>query len=313
MGRAPGLDGAIADSTRFLSTPEALASIAVDPYWPKWDSPWWHALALFEIGEARRIPEVAIRALVARVDAMPLHHFPIGPDDAPAGTRMWADFLCHCALGSIVQMGVACGLDMPRELPWIDAWFDRYQMADGGYTCDNDAYLVTHECGSSMVGTVPMLEALVALGRTGDTARRAAQFLIDRECRLGSTTTVNAEERDIAPKWPRPTFPRFYFYDTLRGLEALVAYARATSTTIPAHAVRHVVDEITAMFPDGNVRVLRNAFTVHGSRDPHTGERTPAPAPMFALQRAIAERGAVSPYLTERWARVRAALAECQA
>ncbi|MDQ3370194.1 MAG: hypothetical protein M3680_32660 [Myxococcota bacterium] len=37
----------------------------------------------------------------------------------------------------------------------------RYQLADGGSSCDSDAYLQRDECPSSMVGTIAPLAAIV--------------------------------------------------------------------------------------------------------------------------------------------------------
>jgi len=36
-------------SRSYLSTLPALQSIERDPYWPKWDSPWWHMVLLHEM------------------------------------------------------------------------------------------------------------------------------------------------------------------------------------------------------------------------------------------------------------------------
>src|SRR5690348_10407013 len=74
-----GLDASIA----YLESDAALASIAEDSYWPKWDGPWWHMVLLWELGEARRIPARAVRAMVASLDALPMHTFPIRPGDMP--------------------------------------------------------------------------------------------------------------------------------------------------------------------------------------------------------------------------------------
>src|SRR5688500_3902284 len=119
-----------------LASDLALASLAEDSYWPKWDSPWWHMVLLFELGEARRIPTQAVRAMVAALDALPLHTFPLRPEDWPPGLHPSRHSSCHCALGCIDQVLGACGVDVDAELPWIRPWFPRYQMRDGGLNCD---------------------------------------------------------------------------------------------------------------------------------------------------------------------------------
>ena len=91
----------VASSVRYLGSSAAMESLEADAYWPKWDSPWWHMLLLSEIDEARRIPAAMVYAMVARLDPMPLHVFPIYPGEAPPGTDPWRDVICHCALGSM--------------------------------------------------------------------------------------------------------------------------------------------------------------------------------------------------------------------
>jgi hypothetical protein len=39
----------VKSSSDYLQSDEALESIEKDPYWPKWNSPWWHMLLLHEI------------------------------------------------------------------------------------------------------------------------------------------------------------------------------------------------------------------------------------------------------------------------
>ena len=68
----------LADSVAYLESEAALASLATDVYWPKWHSPWWHMLLLWELGEARRIPARASAAVLAGIDGL-MHTFPITP------------------------------------------------------------------------------------------------------------------------------------------------------------------------------------------------------------------------------------------
>ncbi len=259
---AEDLEAAIADSTAFLDSDAALHSIEADTYWPKWNSPWWHMLLLHELGEARRIPERAVAKMIAGLNALPLKIFPIRPEDAP-GADLSRDCSCHCALGSIYQVLTACGVDVDAALPWIKPWFVRYQMADGGLNCDSAAYLVEHECPSSMVGTVAPFEAML-LGRwTGEQQaflERAAAFLMERRLMLGSPTVHNAEEREAQLGWLAPCFPRFYFYDVLRGLAALARWAERSGRSIPRGAVEGVIDHLVAAFPDGLIRIQREGF-----------------------------------------------------
>jgi sulfide:quinone oxidoreductase len=47
---------AVEKTKSYLSSESALSSIERDPYWPKWDSPWWHMSLLNEMGLAKEIP-----------------------------------------------------------------------------------------------------------------------------------------------------------------------------------------------------------------------------------------------------------------
>ena len=272
-------------------------------------------LVLFELGEARRIPERAARAMVEALNALPVKVFPIHPGDMPAGLDPYRHTSCHCVLGGIVHVLDACGLDVHRELPWAEPWFLRYQLADGGLTCDNDAYRVTGECPSSMVGTVPPLEAML-LGdpTTWSPARtafvdRAAGFLIGRELHRGSSTVANAEERTSAPAWLQPCFPRLYFYDVVRGVQALVRWAERRHAVIPRSAVEVVVAHLAGAFPAGIVRLQRRSYEGVDTYalDP-TGTRTRQPASPFSLLDATSAVGEPSPWVTRQWAETRAGL-----
>src|SRR5258706_9961719 len=80
---SPAVRAALEDSVRYLASDDAQRSLDADVYWPKWHSPWWHALLIFEIGEAYRIPRRAVTKIVERLAAYPIKIFPIRPHDAP--------------------------------------------------------------------------------------------------------------------------------------------------------------------------------------------------------------------------------------
>lgn len=306
----PAIARGVTDSIAYLDSEAALRSVAVDPYWPKWDSPWWHMLLLHELGEAPRIPARAVTAMVARLEALPLHYFPIRPEEAPPETDPYRDFACHCALGCMAQVLAACGVEVTRALPWVQPWFVRYQMADGGLNCDEKAYLRSDECPSSMVGTISPLEAMIGRAQTAAErlfVERGAGFLIGRALVRGSATVHNASEREAAAAWLQPCFPRFYFYDVLRGLSALVGWAELERAVLPAAAVAEVVELLLARYPDGIVRVERNAHAGRMTLLP-SDDRAPsprAPAVSFALLDAVREIGAPSAALTRQWTAAR--------
>jgi hypothetical protein len=315
-------DAEVSDSVRYLASEAALNALEADAYWPKWDAPWWHMLLLHEMGRTSLIPAVAIEALVEALNRYPVKIFPIHPEDAPEGIDPQRGFPCHCQLGNVYQVLAAAGVDVDKELPWIRPWFFRYQMADGGLSCDNDAYLVTGECPSSMVGTIAAFEAILLYTPWPWTPQEmafldaGAKFLIGRRLMLGSDSKHNTSERVSAEKWLKLCFPRFYLYDVLRGLNALVLWAEKTGRSLPAEAISDVVAGIGERFADGAIRNERLSYAGVGTiLRSATGEwirpRPAAPASLFPLLTVVSAVGAASPFLSRQWsdtqARLRAA------
>jgi hypothetical protein len=310
VSRSAALERGIASSVAYLDSDAALEALAADPYWPKWNVPWWHMLLLHELGETRRIPARTAHAMAAAIDRL-LHVFPIRTGDAPDGFDPRRDVACHCALGCMVPLLAACGVDVDRVLPWVRPWFLRYQMADGGFNCDESAYLAAGECPSSMVGTIAPLEAMLAARDLSTDERgfvdRAARFLVDRGLVRGSATVHNAAERETARAWPLLCFPRFYFYDVLRGLAALVGWAEGSGRPLPQRAIGGVVDDLVARFPDGVVPVERHAHA--GMTTILLEQRGPRPpAASFPLLDAAGAVGEPSPALTRQWSETRRGL-----
>jgi hypothetical protein len=301
VAESPAVQQHVADAVAYLASADAAEALRRDPYWPKWRSPWWDMLTLYELGCAERIPKCIAVAMVAALDAMPLHEFPIREDEWPPGVDRRRHTSCHCALGTMDQVLRACGVDVDRELPWIAGWYARYQMADGGYNCDESAYLAAGAPPSSMVATVPILEAL-AQRAPSELADRAAAMLIARELRLGSPTAHNAEERAAAQHWGELCFPRLYFYDVLRGIAALTRWATAHGRTLPLAAIAPVLEHLLAHAGDGIARVGRTAWAGMTTivPDDNWAGRYPAVSPRIALA-----PGDPSPELTRQWTAVR--------
>lgn len=310
----------IDQSVRYLESDVALRSVEADPYWPKWDSPWWHMLLLHEMGETHRIPRRLIESYVASLNRIPLKIFPIHPEDMPAGIDPYRGSPCHCQLGNVYQVLAKWGIDVDQDLPWIRPWFLRYQMPDGGLNCDNDAYLVKDEVPSSMVGTIAAFEAvLLYTPREWTPEERTfidegAQFLIKRKLMLGSDTKHNASERKSAEDWVKFCFPRFYLYDVLRGLNALLAWSEKTKQTLPPDSIRDVVEFISKRFPDGSVRIERHSYDGVGTILPSlSGEWIRRqPATFFPLLERVSRVGDVSPYLSSRWLDARTQLTQME-
>jgi len=265
---------------------------------------------LHEMGETTRIPEIAITALIASINRMPLKIFPIHAHELPAGLRIDLDTGCHCAMGNFYRVLTTWGVNVDKELPWIRPWFPKYQMADGGLNCDDSAYRVPDEVPSSMVGTIAAFEAILLHTRNVWTEEevafleRAARFLMDRKLMLGSNSQHNAAERDAATAWMQPCFPRFYFYDVLRGLNALVLWAEQTGKSLPTESIQPVVDHLNERYPDGAVRIERCAFAGKSTLQRTAGgewSEIRAKASGFPLLNAVSVVGDFSPYLSWQW------------
>jgi hypothetical protein len=307
------IEDGVAASVAYLASGVAMEALAVSTYWPKWDSPWWHMLLLHEMGETRRIPEIAVGAFVEALNAMPVKIFPIREDEVPAGIDPYNDTACHCQLGNVYRVLDAWGLDVDAALPWVGPWFVRYQMADGGMNCDDAAYRVADECPSSMVGTIAAFEAMAMRSR-GDLSApeagfvdRAAGFMVGRRLTMGSATRHNAAEREAAAGWMLPCFPRFYHYDVLRGLTALSVWAERRGVGLARDVVAPVVAAMDEAFPDGVVRIGRSCWAGHGTivRSGDGWDHRRQAASGFGLLEAVSGVGAVSPYLTREWAGTR--------
>src|SRR5258708_5012502 len=85
LAASPGGPDALAETIDFLRSPRALEMIAADPYWPKWDSPWWRIVLLHELGLASRIPPEAARLMASAIDSHYVRTFPFRIEDVPAG------------------------------------------------------------------------------------------------------------------------------------------------------------------------------------------------------------------------------------
>jgi len=301
-------------SLAYLASDEALVHLAASNYWPKWHSPWWHMLLLHEMGETSRIPEIIILRFITTINAYRVKIFPVHAYEMPADADPYRHIACHCQLGHVYQVLAAWGIDVDVEIPWIRPWFLKYQMADGGLNCDSDAYLVAGACPSSMVGTIAAFEAVLFYTRRPWTAAeiafldRGADFLVNRKLMLGSDTAHNAAERASAPDWLSLCFPRFYFYDVLRGLHALLAWSEATKRAVPRAAVANVVQHLESRHAGGVARIERQAFAGAGTiaqLADGSWNHERKPATHFPLLDALSVIGDVSPYLSRQWAACR--------
>ena len=228
------LESLVRNSIGYLESFAAKESLRLDPYWPKWDSPWWHMTLLWEMGLADRIPPSIVESLTSALQYQYLDFFPFEDSEIPAGKSEQCHVLCHCALGTIDQVLRACGIDIWQRLPWTRDWYSRYQLPDGGLNCEKDAYLGSKK--SSIVSTVPCLEAV--LSRQASLSPEEKRFL-DRGVRYLIEHRLVRSRKGIVidPNWLKPCFPRFYEYDVLRGAAFLFKWSEYSGEPVPAEVL----------------------------------------------------------------------------
>ena len=302
----PLLELCVEKSVSYLASDAALVSLDQDPYWPKWCSPWWHMMLLWELNFASRIPSRTIEQLVQKMDEHYLKFFPFRLEEIPAGADPVRHILCHCALGCAHQLLFDYGVDVDARLPWVREWYFRYQLEDGALNCDEQAYTTTRR--GSIVSTVPPLEAILHCSNRGFSDEeiafldRGAHYLLERKL-------IRSRQTDqlIDKSWLNLCFPRFYHYDMLRGLNYVFDWALKLKRKIALSSFEECVARIDAAFPDTLVSVGRRCWSDSNSSwyDPEKSEWYKAPAGTFALLELVGEPGSFSADLTRLWSEAR--------
>lgn len=301
------LDRWIAASSAYLGSAKARESLARDPYYPKWDSPWWHLTLLCELGRADAVPPEAAEAAFAAIEAKYPRRFPNPREPLEPGRDPYRDSLCHCGLGNMIVALTACGLDLDARAPWMRAWMLRYQLPDGGLNCDEKAYATG--TASSIQSTAPALEAVLSAPRPLTPAEeefvdRAAEYLIVRRL------AYRRDGKPMNPDFLKIGFPRFYDYDALRGLAALARWARVRRKSVPKAAVATTLAALSGRFPDGKIRVEKAGLAEERSLNPTASGGWERGAPStFPLLESARRVGQVSEALTRQWDEARRMLA----
>lgn len=302
------IESRIAVSRAYLSSKKTKERLALDPYWPKWDSPWWHITLLWELGRADAIPADAAEAMLAAIEAKYVRFFPNPREPLPPGKDPRFDGLCHCALGNMYQALAAAGLDLDARAPWMRAWFLHYQLPDGGLNCDEKAY--ASGGASSVQSTMPALEAVLAAGRPLTPIEehfvdRGAEYLLERRLafRLRDGQLMDPGFLEIG-------FPRFYDYDILRGLSFIADWARLRKRRVQRRAVNWVFDAFDERFPGGIIKVEKPGLIAgeNNLTPDQEGNWSRGKTTTFPLLDYVRKPGAVSEVLTRSWAETRKVL-----
>jgi hypothetical protein len=297
---------ALQKSKSHLSSNEALRSLERDPYWPKWNSPWWHMLLWFELGFAQDIPKPSLDKMVEVLKKQYLPIFPITESEIPAGADPRRHIACHCAVGSIYQVLFAAGVDVDRELPWMRPWILKYQLPDGGLNCDERTYLKTLP-KSSIVSTLPCAESILFSRKTNLTPQEsafiegAAQYLL-RQSLFRKQSSGEVIDND----WLEVRFPRFYEYDLLRGFYFLAKWRELSSFHIPDELSDEVETLVLRQIEDGQLILRRYNFFEKRSYNPQSdGSWSNGDADEFDLFKAVSAAGKRCDRLTPVWNEVK--------
>lgn len=311
MTQTDHFEAEVGRSVEHLASDLARDSIRRDPYWPKWDSPWWHMTLLWELGLAELIPRSAVDTMVEAFGSDYLTFFPLRFDLLPPEVDTRRAALCHCALGTMYQVLSACEVEVDEVLPWMRPWFFRYQMPDGGLNCDEEAYTKPSP-KSSIVSTLPPLEAVLFTTAGRELTFEEVEFL-DRgaEYLIAHRLYRSLRSGEAAvPAWLDLCFPRYYFYDVLRGLRFLTQWALVRGKELPETLLVDATEAIRgSLTSDGVVPGRRPWIGETTLLLGDDGEWVDGPESTFPLLEEASRTDVPSPTLTRLWEAVEADLA----
>ncbi len=138
------------------------------------------------------------------------------PVETPwADNRFFEGEVEPCINGNVVATGAYFGVDMA---PLVDRLLGE-QLPDGGWNCEVENGATVSSFGTTINVLEGLLEHERAVGGSAEVraARRGAEeYMLERRLfRRKSTGEV------IDPTWLQFSFPTWYFYDVLRGLDYL--------------------------------------------------------------------------------------------
>ncbi|HAS73408.1 MAG TPA: hypothetical protein DCS67_04630 [Clostridiales bacterium UBA8960] len=303
--RESKLEKAFIESIEYLNSDLAIDSINSDPYWPKWDTPWWHMSLLYEMGLEKFIPDSVVTCVMDMMGKHYLQFFPIQEHELPENIDPYTRIPCHCQLGNMYQILKAKRPDVDEVLPWIRPWFIRYQLPDGGLNCYDDAYRESHK--SSIASSLPVFEAVMACAEVDGLSDEEAAFLDKAAEYLIKHRLVHRLDGALMdPDFMMLQFPRFYSYDVLRGLSFLTRWKNYRKSSEADEVINEGLRIIGEKLSSGMLRVERSDLTRTKTRTKddsgewHYGE----PAKSFALLDEVNAIGRESIFLTGEYRRV---------
>ncbi len=170
-----------------------------------------------------------------------------------------------CINGNVVASGSYFGVDMT---PLVERLLDE-QLPDGGWNCEVERGATVSSFGTTINVLEGLLEyerAIGGLAKAREARRRGEEYMLERRLfRRKSTGDV------IDPDWLRFSFPAWWHYDVLRGLD----YLRAAGFT-PDDRVAEAVDVVEGnRDPDGRWP-LQNIYPGEAYFQMEDGEAQPS-------------------------------------
>jgi hypothetical protein len=298
------IENSISKSIEYLASDAAVESMKIDPYWPKWNSPWWHMTLLYELGLAKRIPYRALQLLENGLDGY-LHFFPATEEEVPQGRDPIADIVCQCALGTAHRILLAAGSESDKKQPWIREWFLKYQLPDGGYNCDEAAYAKPNG-KSSMISTIHIMESYLAMNDRSDEENdcldRSAEYVLKRNL----FRSLSKSNQIMDPAWTQLTFPRFYEIDILRTFRCILEWALVREKALKISTIEEVftiLESKSNQVPDGQLIIEREFFASENTRvrNADGSWQSKQPSTTFPLLLDVGAANQKSPFLTLSW------------
>lgn len=283
-----------------INSPESILMLDFDPYWPKWNTPFWKSLFLVETGNGKLIPDNFVELLLKKIDLHYIKFFPKLESEIPKGIDPYRHILCFCALANFLKISFSKHIDAFLKFPWLREIIIDNILPDGGWNCDEGAY--NKSMKSSFQTTIVMAEALIMHYMNFKDASllpyidKAWNYFILHKVFLSSSgNSVNDD-------WKKMTFPRFYEFDVLRGLSFLAEWAEIRNNKIPVSVLKDALFTIdSSLDKDGMILInrewLEDEFNIVFEDDKWEGNKKPS---MFPLLSKYSKKGE-SLYLTREW------------
>jgi hypothetical protein len=218
------LNEAVQKSVDFLNSNEALLALEIDPYWPKWRSPWWHLCFLHECGLLHLVNETFLDAFTFKINKHYLPFFPQSECQIPKNKNPYFDIICHCAMFMAANFLFDAHRNPLVEIPWLGEWISKNFLTCGGYNCDEKAYSTSRS--PSFVSNAAALEFFARFKSIGETsvnfthADKIAEWFLARNFKNKLSTGKLADTQ-----FNLDFFPRAYEYNAHRGILAVLEYS----------------------------------------------------------------------------------------